>query len=81
MHDQIAVLHQLVAHRERSTRLVLNARASDERHRIQAERYLRSLDAFRAILRGHEDETAPQEVPEVVAVARALGADVTAPTA
>lgn len=73
MDRQIAVLLELIDEQERSSRLVLDARASDERHRIQARRYLRSLDAFRRILRRHENDPAAQRVPEVAAVAMALG--------
>lgn len=79
MDDQIAVLLDLIDQRESSTRLVWEARASDARHRIQAERYLRSLDAFRTIVRRHEDDPAPHESPEVVAVATALGVELKVP--
>lgn len=75
MDDQTRVLLELIDQRERSARLVLDARASDERHRLLATRYLLSLEVFRGILRRHADDAAPQEVPEVAAVATALGVE------
>lgn len=73
MDHQVEVLLELVGQRERSTQLVLDARASDERHRLMATRYLLSLEAFRTVLHEYADESRPEEAPEVEAVARALG--------
>lgn len=77
--DQISGLLDLIDQRERSTRLVLDARASDERHRILATRYLLSLEAFRALLDEYADDDAPEELVEVQAVAAALGVDLRLP--
>lgn len=75
MDHQVEVLLEMVSQRERSTQLVLDARASDERHRLMATRYLLSLEAFRTVLREYADERRPEEAPEVEAVARALGVE------
>jgi hypothetical protein len=80
MEDQIAVLIDLIGQRERSARLVLDARASDERHRVLATRYLLSLEAFRAVLDEYAAEDAPSERPGVRAVASALGVDLAVPS-
>lgn len=79
MDEQIAVLLDLIDERERSTRLVLDARASDERHRMLARRYMRSLAAFRVVLRECSDDPAPHELVDVQAVASALGVDLKVP--
>jgi hypothetical protein len=79
MDDQIAGLLQLIDERERSTRLVLGARASDERHRLLARRYLQALHGYREALRACADEPAPHELLEVQIVAEALGVRLQAP--
>lgn len=79
MDGRIATLVDLIDRREHSSRLVQGARASDERHRLQAKRYLDALEAFRLILRVHADDPAPEEVPDVVAVAAALGVELREP--
>lgn len=75
MHDQIAFLMRFIDRLEEQSALVKDSRFSDERHVIVVERYLSSLEGFRDILHEHENDEAPLEVPEVEAVAAALGLD------
>ena len=73
MKEPVELLLRSIEAREQQTRIVKRSRFSDERHRIVAERYVRALGGFRAILHRYGDHSAPLTVPEVRAVASALG--------